>query len=83
MEKLKKIFLVKNNNELILRGSIAKALFLIASPIIVTNLLQHMYNLTDTYWLGKIGTGPQAAISMVSPRFPSRMRTPFRPLAMA
>ncbi len=67
MEKLKKIFLVKNNNELILRGSIVKALFLIASPIIVTNLLQHMYNLTDTYWLGKIGTGPQAAISMVSP----------------
>ena len=67
MKKTKNIFLVKNNTELILRGSIFKALLLIAAPIIVTNLLQHMYNLTDTYWLGKIGTGPQAAISMVSP----------------
>ena len=26
-----------------------------------------MYNLTDTYWLGKIGTAPMAAISLVTP----------------
>ncbi len=67
MKRLKKIFMVKNNSELILNGNILKALFLIAAPIIITNLLQHMYNLTDTYWLGKIGTQQQAAISMVSP----------------
>ena len=67
MKRLKEIFLVKNNSELILHGNIFQALFLLAMPIIITNFLQHMYNLTDTYWLGKIGTAQQAAISMVSP----------------
>lgn len=67
MKRLKRIFLVKNNTNLILNGSILKALIMLAAPIIITNFLQQMYNLTDTYWLGKIGTIPQAAISMVSP----------------
>lgn len=48
-------------------GNIIHALLMLSVPIIITNFLQNMYNLTDTYWLGKIGTVPQAAISMVSP----------------
>ncbi len=67
MAKNRSTIFAKNNTELILNGSIFKALLLIATPIVMTNLLQHMYNLTDTYWLGKIGTQPQAAIAMVSP----------------
>ena len=67
MEKLKRIFLVKNNRDLILEGNVIRALLFLAIPIIITNFLQQMYNLTDTFWLGKIGTIPQAAISMVSP----------------
>lgn len=67
MHKLKSIFKVKQNADLILRGSIFKALLMLAIPIIMTNFLQHMYNLTDTYWLGKIGRDPLAAISLVTP----------------
>ena len=67
MGGLKSIFTVKNNKELILNGKISKALIMLAVPIIITNFLQSMYNLTDTFWLGKIGTLPQAAISLVSP----------------
>ena len=67
MGGLKSIFTVKNNKELILNGKISKALIMLAVPIIITNFLQSMYNLTDTFWLGKIGTIPQAAISLVSP----------------
>lgn len=67
MSRIKNMFLVKNNRELILNGNILKALLMLALPIVCTNFLQQMYNLTDTYWLGKIGTIPQAAISMVSP----------------
>lgn len=67
MDRLKSIFKAKQNTELILRGSIFRALIILAVPIIMTNFLQSMYNLTDTYWLGKIGTVPLAAISLVTP----------------
>ena len=53
--------------EAILHGSLWKAILLIAIPVMINSLLQTLYNLTDTYWLGRIGTEPLAAINLVSP----------------
>lgn len=55
------------NQEQILRGSLWRAVLALAIPVIVNSFLQTMYNLTDTYWLGKLGTEQLAAINLVSP----------------
>ena len=39
----------------ILGGPIVRTLFALAWPVMVTNLLHTMYNLADTFWLGKLG----------------------------
>ncbi len=57
----------KANTEMILGGNMTKALLYLAVPIMINNLIQTMYNLTDTYWLGKLQTTRMAAISLVSP----------------
>ena len=44
-----------------------QAVFSIAVPVALNSFLQTMYNLTDTYWLGKIGTEQLAAINLVTP----------------
>ena len=48
-------------------GGIAKPLFYLSIPIVVTNLLQTMYNLVDTIWLGRYSTEALAAISFAFP----------------
>ncbi|SEQ04991.1 MATE family efflux transporter [Natrinema salaciae] len=48
-------------------GGIAKPLFYLSLPIIVTNLLQTAYNLIDTFWLGQYSTDALAAISFAFP----------------
>ena len=55
------------NQEQILRGSLWRAVLALAIPVIINSFLQTMYNLTDTYWLGKPGTEQLAAINLVSP----------------
>lgn len=55
------------NRELILKGSLMKAILSLAIPVVINSFLQTMYNLTDTYWLGQIGTEQLAAINLVSP----------------
>jgi putative MATE family efflux protein len=57
----------KKNSEQILSGNLTVAIFSLAIPIVINNFIQTMYNLTDTYWLGKLGTDEMAAISLVSP----------------
>ena len=42
-------------------------MLMIAVPVMVNSFLQTLYNLTDTYWLGRIGTEPLAAINLVTP----------------
>ena len=39
----------------ILEGDIIKTLFVLGWPIMISNLLHTMYNLVDTFWLGKLG----------------------------
>ena len=57
----------KYNRELILSGNMVKAILSLSIPVIFNSLIQTMYNLTDTFWLGKIGTDHMAAITVVSP----------------
>ena len=53
--------------EMILNGNLVKAILTLAIPVMLNSFIQSMYNLTDTFWLGKIGTASQAAITLVSP----------------
>ena len=55
------------NPELILHGNLIRAILSLAIPVVINSFLQTMYNLTDTYWLGKIGTEQLAAINLVTP----------------
>ncbi|WP_339514845.1 MATE family efflux transporter [Pseudomonas sp. RL_15y_Pfl2_60] len=50
-----------------LNGSIAKALLSLAVPIIIANLLQAGYQLTDTYWVGRLGASAVAAVAVSTP----------------
>ena len=42
--------------EMILNGNLVKAILTLAIPVMLNSFIQSMYNLTDTFWLGKIGT---------------------------
>lgn len=51
----------------ILNGSIEKTLLKLAYPLVFFNLLFIIYNLTDTFWLGKLG---REAVSAPTVSFP-------------
>lgn len=57
----------KINKDLILNGNMLQAILSIAIPVVINSFLQTMYNLTDTFWLGRIGTEQLAAINLVTP----------------
>ena len=60
--------LFKNREEFDLTdGGIAKPLFYLSLPIVITNLFQTAYNLADTFWLGQYSTEALAAISFAFP----------------
>ncbi|MFI3325746.1 MAG: MATE family efflux transporter [Clostridia bacterium] len=46
----------------LLEGNIALSLTKLAIPIMGMSLLQMAYNLTDMFWIGKLGSGPVASI---------------------
>lgn len=48
-------------------GSIAKSLLKLSIPIILANILQTAYQLTDTFWVGRLGTVAVAAVSISFP----------------
>jgi putative MATE family efflux protein len=48
-------------------GGIGWPLFYLSLPIIVTNLLQTAYNLTDTFWIGRYSTNALTAITFSFP----------------
>lgn len=47
--------------------SIVKTLFRLAIPIVFANFLQTAYQLTDTFWVGRLGTNEVAALSLSFP----------------
>lgn len=48
-------------------GSILKSLIALSFPIIFVNILQTAYQLTDTFWVGRLGTDAVAAVSISFP----------------
>lgn len=50
-----------------LEKSLIKKIIYIAIPIILGNLLQIAYQMTDLFWLGKVGTNEIAAIALSIP----------------
>jgi putative MATE family efflux protein len=60
---------MKNNNDLT-QGSISKKLMLLSLPIMLSNFLQTFYNLTDAFWLGKLGENAKDAVSVAGIAFP-------------
>jgi putative MATE family efflux protein len=48
-------------------GSILKSLIALSVPIIGANLLQTAYQLTDTFWVGRVGAEGIAAVSLSFP----------------
>ena len=49
------------------QGNILRSLMSLAFPIIMANILQTMYQLIDTFWLGRLGANAVAAVSLSFP----------------
>jgi len=58
---------IRKKTQCITDGSIARALVRLALPIICINLLQVAYQLTDAFWVGRLGAGAVAAVSISFP----------------
>lgn len=56
-----------NNQNLFLNGSIPRAMMTLAVPIILGNILQAGYQLTDAFWVGRLGASAVAAVSVSMP----------------
>lgn len=54
-------------SEAILQGPIAGALLRLAGPVVLANVLQTVYQLTDTFWVGRLGAEAVAAVSFSFP----------------
>lgn len=55
----------KNKINILLKNS--EMLFILAAPLILSNMLHSLYNLADTYYMGKLGSVELAAASFTSP----------------
>jgi len=49
------------------KGSILKALITLSLPIIFANIFSTVYQLTDTFWVGRLGEEAVAAVSLAFP----------------
>jgi putative MATE family efflux protein len=54
-------------SEAILNGPVAGTLIRLAGPVILSNVLQTAYQLTDTFWVGRLGANAVAAVSLSFP----------------
>jgi putative MATE family efflux protein len=53
--------------KMILEGNMYRVIILLSLPIMLTNLIQTMYNLTDTYFLSKLGAAEVASMTLAWP----------------
>ncbi len=56
-----------HRQQLFLTGSIPRALLTLAVPIMLANILQSGYQLTDAFWVGRLGADAVAAVSVSMP----------------
>jgi len=52
------------------QGSVLKNLLILSLPIMLANFMQNMYDITDTFWLGKLGAEAKNAVSVAAISFP-------------
>jgi len=57
----------EDKRELILHGNLRKTILVIAIPIMLNNIIQSIYNITDTYFVSKLGSTEMAAMTLVFP----------------
>ena len=57
----------RDRQKLFLEGSIGRALVRLAIPIVLGNVLQTGYQLTDAFWVGRLGAAAVAAVSVSFP----------------
>lgn len=48
-------------------GSIIKSIIFLSIPIIIGNLLQSMYQITDAFWVGRLGADAVASVALSFP----------------
>ena len=48
--------LSEDKRNIVLNGNIYHAVLMLAVPVMINSFIQSLYNLTDTYWLGVLGT---------------------------
>ncbi len=53
--------------QMILEGDLTKTIIALSLPLMINNFIQTIYNITDTYFVGKLGTTSIAAIQFVWP----------------
>jgi len=51
-------------------GKILNKLVILSLPIMLSNFLGTLYNIVDTYWVGKIDTGAKEAVAITGMTFP-------------
>src|SRR6195952_4478702 len=59
--------MASDRRTLFLEGPIGRALVTLAVPIILGNVLQTGYQLTDAFWVGRLGASAVAAVSVSFP----------------
>lgn len=59
--------MIKPYKSSLLEGSVVKSLLKLSIPIVLTNILQSAYQLTDMFWVGRIGATAVAAVSLSFP----------------
>lgn len=52
------------------QGHVLKNLITLSLPIMLSNFMQTFYNLTDAFWLGKLGANARNAVSVAGIAFP-------------
>ena len=52
------------------QGNLVKNLWKLSLPIMLSNFMQTFYNLTDAFWLGKLGENAKDAVSIAGLTFP-------------
>lgn len=58
---------IAKKREQILNGNIEKTMLTLAVPVMATNLIQTIYGLVDTFFVGKLGNAPMAAVQLSFP----------------
>lgn len=56
-----------NRAKNIIKMPVFKALITLAIPIIMANLFQSLYQMTDSFWVGRLGGNALAAVSICTP----------------